>query len=306
MAIVDLAKDLGYALSGSGDDITYQKADPLVCTVAPCYQWNVVNYVGTTMFTGTLAQAMAAASDPPGTFVQSSPTTYDRHRTSGGIDYNVLQRAATTYAPQPAAYLPSTEQAFIDSIALASGWPTSDNFPKAVVQAIEEGELIDGPVTATGPATSQGSKTTTTDSSGNVTERQTVYNYTYNGDTITYNTTTVTTVNNVVQSTEVKENEKPQDECEGKQTAGCADLDTPDGEIPKTNKNVTFTPANLGFGGGVCPADKFITVHHMAQPVKVFNWQDTCGKLQTYARPVILTLATFVALMIVFSFRVES
>lgn len=315
MALVDLATDLGYAISGSGDSIVFQKADPAVCTVAPCYAWR-----GTWSGAGTYSTQMAMcnaysvwskATAPTGGSYFTATGVYLTDSCTGGLyrksDNSYIQAANATgiaarisAAPQPAAYLPSSEQEFIDSIALASGWPTSANFPKAVVEAIDSGELIPGPVTVTGPSTSQGSKITTTDSSGNVTEKQTVYNYNYSDNRVTFNTSTVTKVNNVVQSTEVKENEKPKDDCEGSNDARCADLDTPQTEVPKSTKNLTYAPEELGLGAGACPAPILLNTSRG-------NWSldltPYCNATATYVRPMVILVAMFLAYLIMTGHR---
>lgn len=310
MALVDLAKDLGYAISGSGDSIDFQKADPAVCTVAPCYAWQ-----GTWSGAGTYSTQMAMcnaysvwskATAPTGGAYFTATGVHLTDSCRGGLyrksDNSYIQDSIATAistrisaAPQPAAYLPSSEQEFIDSIALASGWPTSSNFPKAVVEAIDSGELIPGPVTVTGPSTSQGSKITTTDSSGNVTEKQTVYNYNYSDNRVTFNTSTVTKVNNVVQSTEVKENEKPKDDCEGSNDVRCADLDTPETEVPKSTKNLTYAPEDLGLGGGSCPAPIPVNTSRGNWSIDLAPY---CSAVTTYVRPMVILVAMFLAYLI--------
>lgn len=74
------------------------------------------------------------------------------------------------------------------------------------------------------------------------------------------------------------------------------ELDTPDDEIPKTTKDVSYTPDNL-FGGGSCPANK--TMNIAGQQMTVWDWDASCGYIQTYMRPVILVLCAFAAFVIV-------
>jgi len=74
------------------------------------------------------------------------------------------------------------------------------------------------------------------------------------------------------------------------------DLDTPSGDIPKTNKTITFTDQNP-FAGGSCPADVFYTLSR-GQSLKIWNWQKACS----YALPIraiIIALASFSAFLIV-------
>jgi len=74
------------------------------------------------------------------------------------------------------------------------------------------------------------------------------------------------------------------------------ELDTPDGEIPKKTVDVSYQPENL-FGGGACPADKTMTAHGVQ--LKVWDWQQGCGYITSYVRPVILVLCACVAMAII-------
>lgn len=74
------------------------------------------------------------------------------------------------------------------------------------------------------------------------------------------------------------------------------ELDTPDDEIPKTTKDVSYLPDNL-FGGGSCPANK--TMNIAGQQMTVWDWDASCGYIQNYMRPVILVLCAFAAFVIV-------
>lgn len=74
------------------------------------------------------------------------------------------------------------------------------------------------------------------------------------------------------------------------------ELDTPDGEIPKTQKEITFTPENP-FGDGNCPADVYYTLHS-GQSLKVWNWAVTC-QYSLPIRALVIGLSTFAAFLIV-------
>ena len=73
------------------------------------------------------------------------------------------------------------------------------------------------------------------------------------------------------------------------------ELDTPDGEIPKTTKQVTYAEEG-GFGGGSCPANVYASLH--GQQTLVYNWGETCSVVSTYLRPIILLLGAMGALFI--------
>lgn len=73
------------------------------------------------------------------------------------------------------------------------------------------------------------------------------------------------------------------------------DLDTPDGEIPRSSKTVTYAEEG-GFGGGSCPGNLYSNVG--GQSIMVYNWSETCGVVSTYLRPIILLLGAMGALFI--------
>ncbi|WP_142751861.1 IgG-binding virulence factor TspB family protein, partial [Mycobacterium tuberculosis] len=75
------------------------------------------------------------------------------------------------------------------------------------------------------------------------------------------------------------------------------DFDTPDGEIPKDTKQVTFQEQSL-FGGGSCPADRMMTIQRTGQTVKAWDWAQACN-LMLPIRAIVMTLATFAAFLIV-------
>lgn len=74
------------------------------------------------------------------------------------------------------------------------------------------------------------------------------------------------------------------------------ELDTPDGEIPKSQRSVELSDSDL-FGGGSCPANVYATIGH--QYLQVWNWDQSCYYIVKYLKPVILVLGAFTALMIV-------
>ena len=197
-------------------------------------------------------------------------------------------------------------------------------------------------VTVTGPASVPGEKVTTTTSTrvqqGTTTEssattgtepatktttQTTAHNLTYNDNKVTYNTKTTTTTNitnNITNQTNtttdaetVKEGEAPEqqeepqkDLCEKNPDAlACqkVDLDTPEGEIPKTTRELTYHPEN-NFGGGSCPANVYTNVS--GRQVQVFDWAQSCSMIATYVRPIILLLGAMAALLILIPGRGEA
>lgn len=193
-----------------------------------------------------------------------------------------------------------TDQEIIDAIANKSGWPSTSSLSKAVADAVASGEPLDAPApTVSGPATAPGPTSTTTSGNTTTTTNNT-YNINYSNNQVTYNTTSTTTINDgttTTTSTTTTADDQPASECQkNPNSLNCADLDVPDGTIPKTTKNIAYT-AETWFGGGSCPADKYLTTH--GQQIKVWDWQSTCSNLVTYFRPVLLIVAAVMAMFIV-------
>lgn len=97
-----------------------------------------------------------------------------------------------------------------------------------------------------------------------------------------------------------KSNEIPpqKSECEKSPKAlGCAELDIPDGEIPKSQKNVSYA-AEVMFGGGSCPASKTIQQSLTGRPI-VLSYAQTCDALSIYVKPIIIAIALFMAYLII-------
>lgn len=76
----------------------------------------------------------------------------------------------------------------------------------------------------------------------------------------------------------------------------CQELDTPDDEIPKSTREITYSEDTMFSGGGACPADKTMTLH-TGQTVTVWNWQQSCDWITAYVRPILLVVASYIAVM---------
>lgn len=74
------------------------------------------------------------------------------------------------------------------------------------------------------------------------------------------------------------------------------ELDTPEDEIPRETRDVSYQPESL-FGGGACPSNKTMSTHGMQ--LTVWDWQESCGYITGYFRPVILVLCAVAAFYIV-------
>ena len=162
--------------------------------------------------------------------------------------------------------------------------------------------------TVTGPSSIPGKRETKNNPDGSVTTTTTTNNYRTEGNRISHvNTVTVTQTctgdgacSPATTTTTEDPKEPEQSDCEKNPDATrCKDidLDTPDGEIPKAEKSVTYTPESL-FGGGSCPANKVMTVH-TGQQLTVWNWDSSCGYITGYMRPIVLVLCGFAAFAIV-------
>ena len=152
-----------------------------------------------------------------------------------------------------------------------------------------------------------------TDSGTRTTTKTTTAQNTYSGDTMTTTTVTNTTTNitnnitnnttNVGTSTEetdkAPEKEKPTCE-ENPDSLECAELDTPEGEIPRDEIQITFQPDDLGLGGGSCPGDRSLGGDY------VFSYAATCDMLSSYGRYLVWILASMSALLIIFAGRSEA
>ena len=87
------------------------------------------------------------------------------------------------------------------------------------------------------------------------------------------------------------------------ESLACTELDTPEGEIPKSTFEVSYSIEN-SWGSGSCPADKYATL--AGKSVKVYDWAQTCDYVATYVRPILLVLCALGALFIVMPGRAEA
>lgn len=179
------------------------------------------------------------------------------------------------------------------------------------------GTTVSGPASITGPSKSTTTSNSTTNST--TTNTSTTNNYTYQGNTITNisnvtNSTSTNTTRNPDGTTTVTngpsqtETDTPGDDATPKEapptqcdkypdTLGCAELDVPEGEIPRENKDVSWSPEDP-FGGGACPVDQTVNLGTIGKNVKVTNWVQMC-EWSLPLRFIVLALATFGAFLIV-------
>ncbi len=81
------------------------------------------------------------------------------------------------------------------------------------------------------------------------------------------------------------------------------ELDTPEDEIPKAKKEINLQEENL-FGSGSCPADVYFTPHGLQQ-MKVWDWNQSCGYITGYVKPILIICCSFAAFMILIPGRTE-
>lgn len=312
LTLYTLATELKFILSKNPDgSTTYQKVDPVLCTVAPCYQFRITWGIRT----GPWFNNITATCDETRTWLNTVTTGRNYYYAvvnngmacqfyyqNGIPDRDPSVVTAQSRSPDTTlVYVPSTQQEFADAIALKSGWPTSSALPSAVVDALAGGESIGSAVpTLTGPASVAGPTSTATSPSGTVTT-STVHNITYNNNNVTYNTVT-TTNNNGVVTTTTGTPEDPLDQCaKYPDSVGCSKLDTPVSDTLKTKtKAVTVTPVVFS-SSSVCPPPLSFTLRGASYGV---SYQSLCDRL-ALLKTLFLALAGVLAAFIVAdSFRV--
>lgn len=226
---------------------------------------------------------------------------------------------ATRDVPQGGTWNPATPQEVRDKL-IAAGPPFPGIVPELADTGVDwnkiwpgfaDGTTLGSP-TITGPATILGPKETTTNPDGSKTTKQSSTPMTYRSGEVTAGSTTTstTTVNSdgTPRSTTStvtapgNEGDKPKEEAVTQcdkypNSLGCAELDTPEGEIPRQNKEVSWTAEDV-FGTGACPIDQSITLGTLGQTVKVTNWAQICD-WSIPLRFIVLALASFAAFLIV-------
>lgn len=235
-ALYDLAGELGYTLDNSAGALVVRRTDPTRCTAAPCY-----GPVSSRLFNTAIAACTAYAATVANGRAITNLVTYNEASTTflcdfraGAQNYSqILGKTSSVPAPSPAQ--PSTVDEFIASVQSRTTWPESSALARATVDAINSGESLQvAPSAVTGPATSPGPVTTTTDPAAGTTSTSTVtHNYTYNGPNVTVTTTTnnvttntstgaVISTSSASSSPELPKPETPQALCGGPGLPACA------------------------------------------------------------------------------------
>jgi hypothetical protein len=315
-----VANELSYQLTTSPEGTAIvKKADPSACTVAPCYQYQVIPHpdaVGAWSSTPTLAclngvaayQTLIAGGPFAAGYGGNTSSTCTVTRTNGYGNFNV-GIGARTVAPVTAAYQPSTVTELSNAIGAKTDWPNNSKVTELLEQIVKNTtQAIPLQIpSVSGPTSIVGTPTVTTKADGSKTTTTKTTNLGYYGPRVDTTETVVESATSIggvttTTSTTTKPAETDAACATNANGAGCSstDYDTPNDEIPKATKNVSFNAENLGFGGGSCPSNVVMTPANMAAPITVINWADNCQKITTYAKPMILAMALFAAMMIIF------
>ncbi|MGJ7546143.1 virulence factor TspB C-terminal domain-related protein [Variovorax sp. LT1R16] len=185
--------------------------------------------------------------------------------------------------------------------------------PGVVGELLRQGADIPlpSPLTVTGPTVIPGKENTTTNPDGSRTVEKTTYNFQTSGNTITNisnvtNTTTYNTDNSVRNTTtktetpaEEEAEKDPEDPCKkNPERVDCMETDTPEAEIPKTTKNITFEAEDV-LGGGACPANVTTSFQTLGgQSATIIDWQTFCGHALPL-RALVMGLAAIMAFFII-------
>lgn len=204
------------------------------------------------------------------------------------------------WAKMTAEAVKSGANVFTDGTSVSITGPAL--VPLSTTQSTSPVNLVPGTNTPahighTGP-TDSGTKTETTTTQAKNTysgNQQTVSTQTTTTTNITNNITNNTTTNITNQTeTDLPPEKESEDICEkNPDSLACAELDTPEGEIPRDTIEITFQSDDLGLGSGTCPADRQIGPH-------TFSYAATCSTLSTYVYPLVIALSMFGALLIIF------
>lgn len=265
---------------------------PVTETVGMYY---VIGFGGTNAPTRTQSCEIALGA---GAYVQFLGGGYLCFSRIGGGGYTV----ATISESSQTTNVPVTPAEFSQAIGAKTDWANDSKITdllEKIVKNTSQSIPLQIP-TVTGPTSIPGTPTVTTKADGSKTTTKTTSNLGYYGprvditDTTTVEETTPAGVTTTISTTTapVKTEDVSKDE-----------YDVPDVDIPKTKKTMTFNAENLGFAGGSCPAN--VTQNINGAPVVLFNWTSHCATIQNYAKPMILALATFAALMIIFGAKTE-
>lgn len=84
------------------------------------------------------------------------------------------------------------------------------------------------------------------------------------------------------------------------ESLACTELDTPEGEIPKSTFEVSYSIEN-SWGNGSCPSDKYATI--AGRSIKVYDWAQTCDYVATHVRPILYVLTGIGVLLMLYPWK---
>lgn len=287
MELYDLAKEIGMLLERNPDgSIKVTKEDPTICTVSPCYEYRLASV--TPWFSTRQAAADAWVA------YKNSTSSTEQWRVNGvsdtggsgfGIAYTqyALNSSPSNWvnsekwfgqqsaSPSATSMVPSTQQEFLDAVAAKSGWPSTSAINSVLKNDLSTGGVVKtGPITVSGPATSQGTTRTTNNTTNNTTRTDTTtHNHNYAGNTMTttnvYNSTVINnttgdTISNETTTEVAKGDPVKEDQCATyPDSLGCSELgDQEETPMPTKTENITFTPVAFQ-SNATCPPPLAIT-----------------------------------------------
>lgn len=281
---------------------------------ADCYFWRISTVVGQSQppeqyyyrsetsaceAAGEIARGLSPRYQPPYTYPAGSGFCRAMLDGTTPTNFATLGRGSPRPADQ-STWLPSS----MDDIAPYMRNVNPDG--RVWGEALERGAEFPQPdPTVTGPSQIQGPEKTTNNPDGSRTVERTTYNFQTSGNTITNtsNTTSSTTYNidNSVRNSSssttapTAEQADPEDPCEKRPNSiGCQELDEPpQSEIPKQERQITYAPESV-LGGGSCPASRPLAYG------REFSYAATCDALTTYVRPMVIAIAGWIAIVIIF------
>lgn len=318
IALAELAQELnGIWQKDSSGNNSLMVLPKGVCSVAPCYQYQVNDVLTKQSWSNTREQACqvfgAAWQATHGEtmvfqYLQDGGATCRYIRGYGGPMLMPITAKTVEPAPQPSRQT-------IDDVELEDklkAWPGLPAFldevdDKGIEIPWSEDEVEDMPQ----PLVLSPRITTHPDGSKTIEQTTLTPERGPDGKTINWNRKTETTKISAPDATgnttsektttdtktgQAKQEVDNRSECEKSPKAlGCAELDTPDEKIPKVDKNITYS-AESHFGGGSCPTNK--TLNIKGTQVLVYDWATSCSYITSYFRPLLLAICAFAALMI--------
>lgn len=228
-AAYDMAKELGFLPTANPDgSIKWQKSDPSICTVGPCYEYQLASGSWSSVWSKTQQLAcesyanVRSASDPtynltnPLFSPSDSKCTFKLYYKSGTYFAATALGPVTSrsVAPSSSPYVDSTQDEFLAMVNGREIWTSESRIADLLNDMGKAGIKTDaGPLTITGPATSLGAVSAKINSDNTTSTSTTTYNHTYQGNVVTTTSTTVTNVTNTTTgapiSTETKTDSAP-------------------------------------------------------------------------------------------------